>query len=349
MKYNREELLKLLALAKPGLSSRDFVEQSSCFAFDGKYVFTFNDEVACRVPLKTAFRGAVKSASLLSILEKVEDNEVVVQLSKTGKQLIVRTKGRRLQLAFESEIRMPLEAVETPKEWKSLPRYFDDAIRMCASCVTSDESKFKFTCVHLHPKHIEACDNYKFVRCRFKTGLRVPILVRGSALAGVHEMGFNEMCVTKLWLHLRNSEGLVFSCRRFLEEYPSLDKFSGLSGEPFSLPKGLEVDVDLCEGLVKEREASPFLEIELEPRKLTLRGVGMSGIFTRVARTTYTGKPALFSARPSLVRDLLSGNSDAQLCDNSVVFSGSGSAGKWEFVTMLAKKLGRDEMPDTPE
>jgi len=46
MKINRQEFLDSLEMVKAGLSPREFIEQSSCFAFKEGEVLTFNDESA---------------------------------------------------------------------------------------------------------------------------------------------------------------------------------------------------------------------------------------------------------------------------------------------------------------
>jgi hypothetical protein len=67
---NREVLLQQLESVQAGLSSREIIEQSSCFVFKDGNVVTFNDEVSCSRPCELgSFTGAVQAAPLLSIRE----------------------------------------------------------------------------------------------------------------------------------------------------------------------------------------------------------------------------------------------------------------------------------------
>ena len=45
---NREAFLHQLESVQAGLSSKEMIEQSSCFAFIKGKVVTYNDEISCR-------------------------------------------------------------------------------------------------------------------------------------------------------------------------------------------------------------------------------------------------------------------------------------------------------------
>ena len=47
MKIDREEFLKQLESVLPGYSTKEVIEQSSCFVFKKGRVYTYNDEIAC--------------------------------------------------------------------------------------------------------------------------------------------------------------------------------------------------------------------------------------------------------------------------------------------------------------
>ena len=59
MKINREELLNQLESVLPGLSTREIIEQSSCFVFMNKEVITYNDEISCSHKSRLDIEGAI--------------------------------------------------------------------------------------------------------------------------------------------------------------------------------------------------------------------------------------------------------------------------------------------------
>ena len=76
MKFFRADLL--------GLSSKDNMEQSSCFVFRNGQVITYNGEICCTSPLTNAegvpfdCYGAVPAKTLLQTLRKSPDDEIEI-------------------------------------------------------------------------------------------------------------------------------------------------------------------------------------------------------------------------------------------------------------------------------
>ena len=59
---NREDILEALEIVKPGLASKEHIEQSTCFAFKNGKVMTFNDEISVSHPVEglDGLEGAIK-------------------------------------------------------------------------------------------------------------------------------------------------------------------------------------------------------------------------------------------------------------------------------------------------
>ena len=162
MRIKREELLKKLEQVKPGLATREIVEQSASFVFANGQVATFNDEVAVRVPLESDIYGAVRAEPILSLLSKLGEDEV--ELFVEDGVLSVNGKRGRAGIKMESEVLLPIESVEVPQEWKQLDAEFVDAVDIVGSCASSNDVNFNLTCIHIHPEWLEACDNYQIGR-----------------------------------------------------------------------------------------------------------------------------------------------------------------------------------------
>ena len=80
MKINKTELQLALEKVKPGLASKEVIEQSTSFAFMGNRVVTYNDEISISHPVKgLEVMGAVKAQALYSFLSKVKRDEIDVE------------------------------------------------------------------------------------------------------------------------------------------------------------------------------------------------------------------------------------------------------------------------------
>lgn len=335
MKVNREQLLSELSLVRPGLSSREIIQQSSCFVFDGREVLTFNDEIACRLELdQLEITGAVQAEALLAILDKLPDEELDVSENDAG-ELEFRGKGRRFGLTREQEIFLPIDRVETPSKWYKLPVGFGEAAGLVARCAGEDESQFAMTCAHLTPDFMESCDNQQALRHELDTGVDKPVLVRATSLKPVASLGMDAVAVTDAWLHLRNPAGLIYSCRLFHEDYPNLDKIISGRGHRIQLPKGLVETSDRAKIFAEDKAGTPKIMVKLKEGKMLLEGAGMSGWYREVREVAYDGPAIEFTIQPDLLKHLCEHHSEASVSADAIRVSGKA----WNYVAALGRPL----------
>ncbi len=350
---NREEFLHTLESVQPGLSSREIIEQSSCFAFlDGKVV-TYNDEIACSHACDVGIVGAVKAEPLLAVLRKLSEDEITItQKNEEGKkgkilssELLIEGKRRKAGIRCEYEVLLPADKVEAPGKWEPLPEDFADAIALVVNSAGTDQQDFKMTCVHLHPKWVEASDNFQVTRYRMKTGVAEAMLVRASSLKHVPALGMTKFSVSDAWIHFKNPAGLVLSCRRYAEtdDYPDMKPVLDCEGsQPITLPKGLGDAADRASVFSAETSDENQVRVELRPGKLRIRGTGATGWFQEVKKVKYQGEPMAFNIDPKLLQEVTKKYSSAEITEGKLKVDG----GKWQYVTCLSNP---DEKPEAEE
>ncbi len=335
-KVNREELLRVLKAAEPGLSAKGILEQSDAYCFSNGYVVTFNDEVSVRAKtgLPKELVGAVKAKPLTAMLEKLPEDDITLEVQ--GGELIVSGKRRQTGLTLQAEIVLPVEGVEKPTEWKPLHAEFCEAVQTVGKCAaqTTQQSETAVF-VHLSSKWAESSDGFQLCRWPFDTQVKTSICIRAASILPATHLGLTDLCETGSWLHLR-AKGIVYSVRRFLEDYPDMTKFLDVAkGSPAVLPKGL---ADACERamvLVGENpEEDRRVEVDLQPGRVRLRGVGISGWYKETKRVTgYEGKPVKFMVSPQMLIDLVRNHSECTVAENRL----SVDAGKFKWLAWLFK------------
>lgn len=333
-KVNREALLHCLDCVEPGLSPREILEQSSCFVLQSGSVETFNDEVYCRATtgLDKAITGAVQAKPLQELLRRMPEEEIEVKQSE-GELLIVG-KRRRAGLRLEEEITLPVKNVEKPTEWNKLHEDFTDAIGIVQQCASTDESQFSLTCVHIHPKWLEACDNFQLCRWKLKTGLKQSTLVRQLGIRHITKLGMTEFSETEGWVHFRNPKGIYLSCRRYLEEFPDLSVLLDVEGDSAQLPKGLGEAANIAhEVFTKENPDSNLILVDLKPGKVQVEGRGSSGWYRQSAKVKYAGKPLSFRISPLMLIDLVKRHNECVISPDRLKVDG----GTYLFVSCLSK------------
>ena len=346
-RINREEFLHKLQSVQPGLSAKDILEQSSSFIFRNGYLVSYNDELACRCKsgLDKAFQGAVKSKSLLSIMEKLPDDELEIETTDTNFSLL--GKRRRVDMNLEKEILLPVDTVETPKDWKPLHKDFCDAVATVQQCAGKNAADFIFTCVHIHPKWVEASDDFQYCRWRLKTGISQPTLVRQSSIKHISSLGMQEFAETENWLHFKNSSGLILSCRRFVEEwqFPSAEALLKTEGTPTQLPKGLAKAADSAQVFSSEVSEDNQVLVELNEGRVKVIGRGTSGKYTESRKAGYKGKSLTFMVPPKLLMTVVEKHTDFFLSDRNLRVNGE----QWVYVTVLGQPPSEETSESSPE
>jgi hypothetical protein len=284
-----------------------------------------------KTPLK--IEGAVPAKPLIAILHKLTEDKLDVSVLKS--QLLIKAGNKRSGIRMDQEVLLPIEAVDTPKKWKPLPDNFSDAIAIVQPCAGSNESQFVMTCVHLTPKWVEACDNHQVSRFKIRTDISDSVLIRKESIKHIISLDMSEVSETKHWIHFRNADGLVLSCRHWVDDYPSKDisKVLKVDGDPLTLPKGLKEAAEKAEVFSSENTDDSHLVVSLKKGKFKITGRGTSGWFTEVKESKYTGQSFQFTIPPKLLVKLVQQHNDCLVSEGRLKVKG----GKFVYVTVLGK------------
>jgi len=334
MRVNREKLLNELESVRPGLSPKEIIEQSSCFVFQEGSVMTYNDEVACRRKCSLEITGAVQAEPLLQMLQKLPNDEVDVEMGEGEFRL--KAGRRSTGIRMEQQILLPIGAVEKPQGWKPLDPEFAEAVDIVSRCASKDQSQFSLTCVHIHQKWVEACDNYQLSRFPIKNPVDQACLVRVESLRHIVDLQMSKFSETDAWIHFRNKSGLRLSCRRSLETYPDFGKFLEVKGTPTTLPKGLGEAVDKAEVFSKENADNNQVIVELSPNnggRLTVVGEGVSGWYREVKKLKYRGTSFKFRIDPKLLIEITDRHNDCEISEKHLIVNGA----RFKYCTCLGK------------
>lgn len=335
-KISRVEFLQRLEGTVPGLSPREVIQQSSCFIFRNGLLSTYNQLVFCRSKsgLPKKFEGAVSSLKLLSMLKKLPDEEIEVDFTETD--LVVYGSRKETTFSLESEISLPIDDIEKPdkENWRELPSLFTEAVSVVQECASKDVSEETLVCVHIHPKWIEASDNFQGTRFRLRTGVEEPFLVKRESLKHIVSFGMSQINETKNWVHFRNPV-LRISCPRFMDKYPNCKHLYKATGNPveFKLPKKLDQAADRAMEFSKENSEDDQVTIILQRKKVTVIGEGVSGGHKEFPKIKYLGPDMAFRISPKLLIEICKRHTQCLIMDGKLLVDG----GKWKYAVSLSK------------
>jgi hypothetical protein len=305
-------------------------------------VFTFNDEIACRKSTALQITGAVPSGPLLSILEKLPDKMLDISETDDGTLKFVG-KNKKFTMTRDAEILLPIDKVmeERPEEWTRLAENFREAVDAVKICASEVEDNFALTCVHLHPKHIQACNGYQLMRWRVPSGLKNPILVRADEIAKIVALDVTKVAETETWIHFRSPHGLILSCRKFIDDYPEseIDQAIKVRGEKLTLQKALADASERAAIFAEEvgKDEKPRVRVHLTRDKVEIVGTGLIGTYSEEKTAKYKGPEITFMASPTLLQHISSKFTETEVTETKLRATGGTEEkqGLWDYVTVL--------------
>lgn len=346
MKVNREKFLHALESVQPGLADHEIAGQEDCFVFRKGQAQTFNDEVSCRFPsgLEEGFTGAVPAKPLLEQLRRWKEESVALE-PKDGQLVMTGRKRQRARFRMESEVTLPVKLVERPESWTNLHASFGDAldvVRSCAADAGGQTTEINF--VHVHPKWVEAWDTVQLCRWRIKTGVKEPALIRKESARHVASLGMNRIAETQGWIHFRNEEGLVLSCRRYVERFTDLGQFLEVNGKSMKLPRGLESAIDKAK-VFSEENPSKMIAVRVAKGEMTVFGEGTSGGFEKPMPVDWTGADLDFLMSPVILAELAKRHPECSVSKDRIKAEGE----RFRYVTVLTLPDQKDEGSESVE
>lgn len=327
MQIKKEQLIKALEAVKPGLHSKDIVEQATSFAFMDGMVVTFNDMIAVRYPIDLDIEGAVRANELYALLSKIKEKEIDLEVTENE----LRISGEKFKggIKLEAEIRLPLEELgEYEDDWEEIPEGFLSAIKLAAPCAATDMSKPVLTCVHIEGQYVEASDDFRIIRVDmgddaedvFEESMELP----ASAVRSLVRYPVEEFCLSPGWVHFKTEKGSIFSCRTFADDFPDISALLDVEGPEVKFPSNV---VELLEkaGIFTKGDTARDEEVffTIKNKKLIIRGEGDYGWFEEETRCPYKGKEEItFAVSPIFLYDILSHLRHCIVGENALKFEG---------------------------
>lgn len=242
MKIKTSELKKALEIVKPGLATLEVIDQSTSFAFINGNVVTFNNEISVVHPVNLDIVGAVKADLLYKYLGKIKTEEV--EITTTESELIVKSGRATSGFAFIPEVTLPLdEEIKEMGKWKKLPENFLPYLKAAALSCAKDMAEPKLTCVHVNGVFIESTDNFRLSQYTLKEAVPVDkFLIPASSVSVVVSNSPTKIAIGNGWVHFKNKDNTVVSCRVFADAYMETAPFikNARKGVKMELPDNMK-------------------------------------------------------------------------------------------------------------
>lgn len=323
MIIKREELLKALALLKPGIAKNDLIESSNQFCFMGNSIRSYNDEMQISIDFDTKINGALPVIELYKLLEKIPDEEIVI--NKEDNQVIIKGKKKKAKLVL-SEISEVLESALIDKKklkaWKNLPDDFVNGVKFCLFSISNDASEPILTCISIKDTNILSSDNNRVTKKSINGNISSELLIPGRIAKELIKYNPIKYCRTKSWIHFTNENNILFSCRAIDGTFPSTDRFFEVEGTKIRLPKNLKEIIDRSSIMTDEDE--DLITLFFSNGKLICKGSGTNGSYEEESKIIYKGPDIKITVNPIFLSQILPLIKSVILGDNRLLFEGDG-------------------------
>lgn len=341
----RGELLSALDMVRPGLATKEIIEQTTHFAFMGPQLVTYNDQISISHPISFDIgNAAVKAKELYSILSKIEEEDLSLELGDG--HLVVKGKNASAGLKADLDIRMPISELGSnlldQGEWKDLPNGFMEALSFCLFSTGKDMSHAALTCVHIQKHLVESSDGYRVTRYTIpdeECFLPEKLLLPNQAVKELVKFTPIQFCLTEGWAHFLQEDNTIFSCRTYSAEYPDMSGFfDNFQGVKLDLPKNLEGILDRASVFAaEEHKLDEMIEIRVEDKRIHVQSKNDVGWYYESGKMRYKGDPIAFATHPDFIRDVFKHVEETRVGMNddgsprSIMFYGN----NWQHFALL--------------
>ena len=323
-KMKVQDLLFALNSVKPGLATKDVIEQATHFVFTGSEVATWNDRVCVSHKLDTPFYCSVVAEDLMAILRGMKEgdieemylspeNQLVIQSSYTAARLSTMVSERRVEEALAS---MKLDELE----WKPIPQRFLSGLKLCQFSASADHTTQNLFCVYVEGMDILSSDGD---RCSIYNMDEVmpEMLIPASTIKDLTGYNVTHYCVSDNWLHCKTAENATFSVKLGSGEFHDIRQYFEVEGEVAPLPIEVKDAVDsataMCEAdSVKDLKLSVIITKDL----VTIHAEKERGDITKKVPCKYDGPSLNFLVNPVFFSEVIGLSTEMTVGDGVCLF-----------------------------
>jgi len=315
MEVNRIELIEALTKIKPGIASKEYLEQSTHFILDNDFIISYNDEISISYPFKIGVSCTIEEGMLYKLVSKMEEDIVSFELKENILRIKCGDVKAKLPVVIDSQIIdyvNKLSDEHDKLDWHALPKDFIDAVKLCAFSASTDKTINMLSCVWVEGKDVLSFDKYRASWYQMEKEVQDNFYIEADHITKIG--GFEdpiEYCISKAWAHFQMGTGVVFSARLVLPD-KLLDlrsKFDGFEHDTrISLPDNLGKAVDIVALAIEKREKLDQ-KITLEFGEDLIRCIGSSerGTIEQEVHLdkSLTCDPFAFEAAPRSMMEVL--------------------------------------------
>lgn len=225
----RSEFIEALSAVTVGTGGQMLLEGSLNVVLDDKWMRTYNDFLSVSYPFQSGIRSAVNHEDLMKILNRMEDEELMLQTDEEA-PLVIRGEYVKVELP-SSDVRIMKYIDDLSLEdldWQELPEKFMEGLWWCffSASRKKEEKNHSIFCTGTD---MVSTDNYRVGVYNLEAETE-PFLISASNAMALLKTGFHfeRSVIVNGWIHFEGETGVVVSSRLLDEETYDAPKVKGV-------------------------------------------------------------------------------------------------------------------------
>ena len=311
MKANRENLLNILSLLKPGLAKRNVIEQTTHYLFSPKDISTYNDQICVSYPFENDLQCSVRSTDLLKALSGARTKEVELIHENNELRMKAGTRKAGISTVVEDKIENLVMAMEEERvNWLPLPPEFIKGLSLCRFSASKIGASGIVATIYANGNDILSTDDKRASWYSMKEPISEPLFVPAKASQELIKfLDLESYTLSPSWIHFRTKKNVFFSIRRMLfdQSFPDVkSEVASITGTTIELPKKVkdiaESVIDYAEG---EVDMDKHILMEINGGILTMSALQETKWIKDRVSITNPGKDFSFDINPSFLIDVM--------------------------------------------
>jgi len=217
MEVDRVELIEVLTKIKPGIATKEFLEQSTHFILNDTEIISYNDEISIVCPFDIGIVCTVDAGLLYKLIAKMDEDTISFNLNKNIMEVECGDTKAELPIIIDSEILDYVDKLfeeQDKLEKYDLPEDFLDAVRLCAFSASRDRTLGTLTCVWIEGKDVLTSDKYRASWYQMKSAVEKNFYIEAEYVKELSNFEDPvDYCLSRSWVHFNMANGIVFSAR----------------------------------------------------------------------------------------------------------------------------------------
>jgi hypothetical protein len=217
MDVDRNELIQALERIKPGIASKEFIEQSTHFVLSEGEVSSYNGDMSVSYPFAAGVECTVDSSLFFKLINRMEEDTLEMELEENLLKLTCGDITAELPVIIESEVIQHINKIAEEQEnckWHSLPKDFIEALRLCRFSASKDQTLGTLTCVWVEGEDVLATDRLRISWYKMESPVEKNFYIDAHFVKEI--MAFDniiEYALSDSWAHFQVADGTIFSAR----------------------------------------------------------------------------------------------------------------------------------------